>query len=116
MIYFQSFTVVGIAISSNDNTIINNFIADARFDGVFAGEGDRNIVKGNTIVNAGSNGINLSSLPVSSTTYDNQVLDNTIIYSDTGIFVGGGKRTVISREIQSTKVLTEEFGSSQLRI
>ena len=56
---------------------------------------DKNIIKGNTIVNAGRAGINLRSTPRFGTSDDNQVLDNTIISSiEEGISVGG-KRNVI---------------------
>ena len=80
---------------SNDNTIINNFITEPMSDGVSGLIIDKNIIKGNTIVNAGRAGINLRSTPRFGTSDDNQVLDNTIISSvEEGISVGG-KRNVI---------------------
>ena len=55
------------------------------------GGNDRNIIKGNTIVKAGGDGIN----GFSDDTGSNQILDNTIIASGRdGVFVNG-KRNVI---------------------
>jgi len=86
----------GINIDSNDNTIINNFIAaTGNFEGVRGLIIDRNIIKGNTIVNAGREGINLISLPRLGTSDDNEILDNTIISSKTEGISIGGKRNVI---------------------
>lgn len=82
---------IGISIFSDDNIIINNFITESEFDGVVIFGKDRNIIKGNKIVNGR---IRLDT-SVNGTADDNQVLDNTIISSGLeGIFVGG-KRVVI---------------------
>ena len=80
----------GISIFSDDNTIINNFIPESRFDGVFIGGKDRNIIKGNTVVNVGQFGIRLNTV-----SDDNQVLDNTIISSVRDGIVVVGERNVI---------------------
>ena len=51
---------------------------------------DRNIIKGNTVVNAGQFGIRLNTV-----SDDNQVLDNTVISSDRDGIVVVGERNVI---------------------
>ena len=90
-LYMKNSVGDGIDIESNDNTIINNFITVRFGDGVFILGKDRNIIKGNKIVNGR---IRLDT-SVNGTADDNQVLDNTIISSGLeGIFVGG-KRVVI---------------------
>jgi hypothetical protein len=93
-LYMKNSVGDGIDIESNDNTIINNFITVRFGDGVFILGKDRNIIKGNKIVN-GRSGIRLEASTFSGTADDNQILDNTIIASGSeGIFVVG-KRVVI---------------------
>jgi len=55
---------------------------------------DRNIIKGNTIVNSAGNGIRLDGGEVD-TSDDNQILDNTIISSGFNGIILFGKRVVI---------------------
>ena len=66
------------------------------FDGVVILGTDRNILKGNTIVNTGLSGINLDTVfPVGDTPDDNQVLYNTIISARRYGFEVTGNRSVI---------------------
>ena len=91
-LYMKNSVGIGISIFSDDNIIINNFITESEFDGVVIFGNDRNIIKGNKIVNGR---IRLDT-SVNGTADDNQVLDNTIIAS--GRFEGisvVGKRNVI---------------------
>ena len=91
-LYMKNSVGEGIEIFSNDNTIINNFITADEFDGVVIFGRDRNIIKGNKIVN-GRIRLDLSS--TFGTADDNQVLDNTIISSGLEGIVVVGKRVVI---------------------
>ena len=90
-LYMKNSVGEGISIGSNDNTIINNFITADEFGGVFIIGKDRNIIKGNKIVNGR---IRLDT-SVNGTADDNQVLDNTIISSGLQGILVGGKRNVI---------------------
>ena len=71
--YFELSVGNGILIESNDNTIINNFIIDSDFDGVIFDGTDRNMIKGNTIVDS-RRAIRNDSNSNTGTSDDNQVL------------------------------------------
>jgi len=115
---------INIDSDSNDNTIINNFITGSTIDGVLATGTDRNIIKGNMIVNSKIYGIRLVTDTDDSTdtSDDNQVLDNTIISSSinsVGISVREGKRNVIQGNTinQSAQFGIEiDFGSEDVII
>ena len=91
----------GIFVQSNDNTIINNFIAEPTFGGVRTVGNVRNIIKGNTIImaNRARAGIELNvDITNAKSSDDNQILDNAIIGSSKDFSTGiqnRGKRNVI---------------------
>ena len=87
----------GIVIVSNDNTIINNIITEPENNGVLVFLKDRNIIKGNTIVNSRFAGIALleDCFETCRLSNDNQVLDNTIISSGLAGINLDGKHNVI---------------------
>ena len=102
----------GISIFSNDNTIINNIIKDPFEEGIRAlpltnGEqtssADRNIIKGNTIINSRKFGLQLSKDRNLGTSNDNQIISNTIISSGRdGIFVRGSRNVILGNTIDQS--------------
>ena len=76
------------------------------FDGVVILGTDRNIIKGNTIVNTGLSGIHLDTVsPVGDTSDDNQVLDNTIISASRfGLEVTGNRSVIQGNTINQSGI------------
>lgn len=102
----------GIEVFSNDNTIINNIIKDpfeegilaqAFFNGEQTSSADRNIIKGNTIINSRKFGLRLSKDRNLGTSNDNQIISNTIISSGRdGIFVRGSRNVILGNTIDQS--------------
>ena len=108
---------IGIVIDSNDNAISNNFITEPRGSGVAFGN-DRNIIKGNTIVNAGAEGISLDRGGTSDG--DNEILNNNIFSSGRdGIFIIGDRTIVKGNSVNGANgfgINIGNFGGIGIRI
>jgi len=92
--YFELSVGNGILIESNDNTIINNFIIDSDLDGVIFDGTDRNMIKGNTIIDS-RRAVRNDNNSNTGTSDDNHIISNTIISSGKDGMLVVGERNVI---------------------